>query len=276
MQETSGRASAQRRRRAQIVDLVQAQGFQRIDELAERLSVSAMTIHRDLDDLVEQGLVRKVRGGAQALPAEATERNVRFRMQHMREAKQAIAEAAAAYVEPGSVVALDDSTTAASLLPLLRGMPLTVVTNFLPSLNMVAGEPQMSLIALGGLYSPSFDSFVGPAAVAQARALMADIALLSVPAVTKLACYHQSTEAAEVKRALIESAHRRILLVDHTKLERRALHKVAALEDFDLLVVDADIAPERLRSLQSAGIPVQVAPPAGGGGAERPVSGSVH
>ncbi len=254
-----GRLSSQRRRQQQILDLVQARGSLRIDELAERLSVSAMTIHRDLNALSEQELVNKVRGGAQAKPSEATERNVRFRMQHMPQAKRAVAAAAAAHVEPGSVLALDDSTTAAHVLPFLRGTPLTVVTNFLPSIKRVADEPDFDLIALGGVYEPAFDSFLGPYAVATARSLMADVVLLSVPAVTRSACYHQSTDAAEMKRALIESAHRRVLLLDHTKLGRRAIHRIAPLEAFDLIIVDAETAYDRVRRLEATGVPVEVA-----------------
>ena len=255
-----GRLSSQRRRQQQILDLVQARGSLRTDELAERLSVSAMTIHRDLDALSEQGLVTKVRGGAQAKPAEATERNVRFRMQYMPETKRAIAAAAAAHVEAGSVLALDDSTTAAHVLPLLQGTPLTLVTNFLPTIRSVAGEPDVGLIALGGVYDPAFDSFLGPYAVQAARSVMADVLLLSVPAVTRAACYHQSTDAADMKRALMASAHRRILLLDHTKLERRAVHRIAPLEDVDLIIVDAETTPDRVRRLEASGVPVEVAP----------------
>ena len=256
-----GRLSSQRRRQQRILDLLQAKGFVRIDELADRLSVSAMTVHRDLDVLSEQGLLSKVRGGAQARPSEATERHVRVRMQHMPEAKRSVAAAAAAHIEPRSVLALDDSTTASHVLPLLQGTPLTLVTNFLPSIQALAGEPDVSLIALGGIYEPAFGSFLGPYAVAAARSLMADVVLVSVPAVTGSACYHQSTDAADIKRALIESAHRRILLLDHTKLERRALHKIAPLEAFDLIIVDAETAPDRLRRLEAAGVPVEVADP---------------
>ena len=54
-----------------ILDALASQGSVRIDNLAETLSVSAMTVHRDLDQLASAGQLRKVRGGA--VPAEPVE-----------------------------------------------------------------------------------------------------------------------------------------------------------------------------------------------------------
>ena len=69
----------------------------------------------------------------------------------MVDAKRAIATAAAGLVASGGSVLLDDSTTAAQLVPhLLQKVPLTVATNFLPNLRPLAGADGISLIALGG------------------------------------------------------------------------------------------------------------------------------
>lgn len=53
-------------RRSEIVAFVKSRGGARIDELADRFGVSTMTIHRDLDQLDAQGMLRKVRSGAEA------------------------------------------------------------------------------------------------------------------------------------------------------------------------------------------------------------------
>lgn len=58
-------------RQRQIMVSLQEQGAVTISDLRQRLGVSGMTIHRDLDRLAAQGLVRKVRGGA--VPAAAGE-----------------------------------------------------------------------------------------------------------------------------------------------------------------------------------------------------------
>jgi len=51
-------------RRQQILALLEEQGSLTISALSAVFQVSEMTIHRDLDLLAEEGLLRKVRGGA--------------------------------------------------------------------------------------------------------------------------------------------------------------------------------------------------------------------
>lgn len=54
-------------RQEQIIAWLRQERSLTIDELATRLNVSAMTIHRDLDALAQTGLVQKHYGGAQII-----------------------------------------------------------------------------------------------------------------------------------------------------------------------------------------------------------------
>lgn len=51
------------KRRARILEWLDERGSLTIEELAGHFGVSAMTIHRDIDRLARDGMVRKVRGG---------------------------------------------------------------------------------------------------------------------------------------------------------------------------------------------------------------------
>ena len=59
------------RRRDKIVAWLAQTGTLSIEQLAQRLGVSTMTIHRDLDRLAAEGLARKVRGGVVAVDNDA-------------------------------------------------------------------------------------------------------------------------------------------------------------------------------------------------------------
>src|SRR5690606_30169049 len=89
---------AQRLKR--IADDVLANGSMLVDDLAAALNVSRMTIHRDLDDLEKQGILRKVRNGATAQPSSVFESNVAFRLASAVEAKRRIGKYAATLIEP--------------------------------------------------------------------------------------------------------------------------------------------------------------------------------
>lgn len=81
---------------------------------------------------------------------------------------------------------------------------------------------------------------------------------MSTTAVTDGHCYHQSQETVAVKRALMESAARRILLIDHTKFSKNGLYQLAPLTAFDLVIVDARTEATILADMQTAGVPFQV------------------
>lgn len=251
---------APRDRREQIRQRVVGEGFVRIEDLAEAFSVSLMTIHRDLDALQTQGWLRKVRGGATAQPSSLHHGDVRHRAQTMVTAKEELAESALELVEPGQSIMVDESTTGLAVARLLpRKGPLTVITNFLWIIKLLADEPGVDLIALGGAYYPAYDAFLGFRTTEAIRSLRADTLFMSTTAVTNGFCYHQSQETVAVKRALMDSVDRRVLLIDHTKFSQTGLHQLAPLTAFDLVIVDPGISPEDLSRLQTQGVPLQVA-----------------
>jgi DeoR/GlpR family transcriptional regulator of sugar metabolism len=247
-------------RRTAVADHVLSAGSVSAAELAERFGVSLMTIHRDLDELERQGIVRKYRGGVTAQPSGVFESNVAYRMKSMQHAKDAIAERAAALVEPGMAVMLDDSTTALALARRLVGItPLTVVTNFLEAMNLLARERDIRLMALGGDYDPLHDSFLGMSCVDAIESLRVDLCFVSTSAVSAGYAYHQEQHIVSVKRAMLAAASRNVLLLDHTKLGRVALHRVAPLEVFERVVVDDGADAEALRELDEHKVAYEVA-----------------
>ncbi len=250
-------ATGPRQRRDQIRRTVLQDGFVRIEEMAAAHGVSPMTIHRDLDALQSEGWLRKVRGGATAQPSAVHHGDVRHRTQAMADAKAEIAEAAVDIVLPGQSVIIDESTTGLALATLLPGRgPVTVVTNFLAAIRQLAGQPGVDLIALGGAYYPAYDAFLGMRTSEAAHSLRADVLFMSSTAVTDGQCYHQSQETVAVKRALMEAADRRVLLLDHSKFEKNGLHQLAPLTAFDLIVVDSAIPETLLTSLVARGLTV--------------------
>jgi len=260
MEEPVAESLSQAERQSRISQAVLEQGSVLVDELAERFGVSRMTIHRDLDDLERQGVLRKVRNGATARPSSDFESNVRFRLARQMAEKEAMARLAAGLVEPGMALILDEATT---LLPLVRLLPelapLTVITNFLPALELLREQPGIHLIGLGGEYLPRFDTFTGLLTAQAVAGLHADLYLTSTTAVCDGAAFHPDQQVVAVKRAMLSRAARSCLLVAHTKFGKSALHEFSPLSAFDILIVDEGSAPAHLEALRSAGLRVEVA-----------------
>ena len=257
---TDTNTTARPERLADITDAVLAEGTVRIEALAERFQVSLMTVHRDLDELQRRGLVRKERGVATALPTSLVEASEQYRVSRQSAEKAAIAHTAIEHLAPGQSVFLDDSTTVAALVPLLHTVtPLTVITNSLSLLTDLRSVPDVTRKALGGTYYSWCSAFMGGVTNAAIRQLRADVAVMSSAAVIDGVCFHQNAESVETKRAMFEHAATRILLLDHTKFERRALHALLPLADFDVVIVDATTPADVVDDLRARGAEVHVA-----------------
>lgn len=247
-------------RQERITELVLDRGAVSAQELAEEFGVSVMTIHRDLDELQRQGVLRKARGVATAQPSGTFESNVEFRAKANVEAKRRIAQHACRHVEPGMAVLLDDSTTVLQMIPHLAALaPLTVATNYLAGLTELTRLRDVAVVGLGGHYDAQHESFLGTPCVEAVRAMRFDAAFVSVSAARDGYAFHQEDRIVAVKRAMLEAATDSYLLIDHTKLSRSALHRLVPLHRFTAVVVDAAVPASALAELRENDVRVEVA-----------------
>jgi DeoR/GlpR family transcriptional regulator of sugar metabolism len=248
-------------RRQEIADYVIKRGEARIDELVSAFGVSRMTIHRHVDELARQGVLRKLHGAVSAQPSGVYESLFRFRQTSAAPAKRALARAAIAEIEPGQVVMLDDSTTANALGPLLTQVaPLTVVTNSLSLAQQLVDAEELKLILLGGEYHPTYNAFIGHICESALARLRVNTLICSASAIDSTAALIQDPQVVRVKQAMTAAATRRILLVDASKFGKVALHLFADLTAFDLVLVDDGLPEETARWLRAAGVNLRTVP----------------
>ncbi|SIS77611.1 DeoR/GlpR family DNA-binding transcription regulator [Paracoccus saliphilus] len=259
---SDSRQARQIARRQMIAEAVMAEGTMRIEDLTERFGISLMTAHRDLDDLASRGLLRKTRGIVSAAPTSLIEASDAYRDTRQAAEKSAIAAAAARIIEPGQAVFFDDSTTVFRMVPHLAAkVPLTAITNSIALMNALKDIRDLTLLGLGGQFHHWCNAFMGPGTTAEIRRLRADLVFLSMSAITDGMVFHQSPDMVETKRAMFDSAAKRVLLADHTKFERRALHAMEPLEKFDLVIVDDGTPPALIEQMKSRDIDVMLASP---------------
>ncbi|MFC5171947.1 DeoR/GlpR family DNA-binding transcription regulator [Streptomyces mutomycini] len=243
-------------RRALILDDVRKRGGVRVNELTRKLSVSDMTIRRDLDALARQGVIEKVHGGAVPV-VEASTHEPGFEAKSTLElsAKEDIARAAAAMAAPGSAIALSGGTTTFALARHLLEVPgLTVVTNSVRVADVFhgaqrptsaggarAGAGAATVVLTGGVRTPS-DSLVGPVADRAIGSLHFDVLFLGVHGISVEAGLSTPNLAeAETNRRFVRAARRVVVVADHTKWGTVGLSSFAALDEVDAFVTDAGL-----------------------------------
>jgi DeoR family fructose operon transcriptional repressor len=242
-------------RHQQILATARADGRVDVARLAAELDVTPETVRRDLTVLERRGLVRRVHGGAIPVERLGFEPAVADREALLAAEKERIAKAALDELPDGGAIILDAGTTTVRLaerLPVDR--ELTVVTHALPIAGILAGRPNITLHLVGGTIRGRTLAAVGGWAERALADVRADVAFLGTNGLT---VEHGLTTPdlgeAAVKRALVASAQRTVVLADHTKVGRTDLAIVAPLAAVDTLVTDTGLDPELADEIEAAG-----------------------
>ena len=228
-----------RKRRNEILQVVEAQGFVTIEALAAHFDVSAQTVRRDIIELDAQGLLRRFHGGAGA--SENLERPSYSQKKSLQSpAKIRIARAAAELIEDGSSVFIDVGTTAEAAATALKNKNgLKVFTASYAAALIFAEHPTTVVEVAGGRLDGPDGSLVGARTTRWLSGLRIDYALIACSAIEPDGSVLDfSGDKIEVKRAAMSIARCSLLMADHTKFARRATYKLAELQDFDHLVID--------------------------------------
>ncbi|ATL26003.1 DeoR/GlpR family DNA-binding transcription regulator [Streptomyces formicae] len=255
-----------------LLELLAAEGRLDVEEAAGTLEVSSATIRRDLDELAEQQMLVRTRGGAIA-HGVSYELPLRYKSSRRAPEKQRIAAAVADLVGDREVVGLNGGTTTTEVARVLAlrfgGGPredgeaaasapaLTVVTNALNIAAELAVRPQIKTVSTGGVARPTTYELVGPLTSGVLNEVVLDAAVLGVDGVdAQLGVMAHHEDEAGVSRRLAERANRVIVATDSSKLGRRAFARICGLERVDILVTDVNVSAETSAALADAGVKV--------------------
>ncbi|GAA2990689.1 DeoR family fructose operon transcriptional repressor [Microbacterium terrae] len=254
-------------RQQQIQRLLTQDGRVSVIDLARVFDVTTETVRRDLGQLESEGALLRVHGGAVPRTAASTvEPSLPERRRQHGAAKAAIAARALAALGDayrGSVF-LDAGTTtaavAAQLPTRLAATGAEVVTHSLALAQSLSATASVPLTILGGRVRGVTAAAVGADTVRAIEGLRPDVAFVGTNGVS--AAFGLSTpdpEEAAVKRAIVRSARRVVVLADAAKFERELLVGFAALRDIDVLVTETAPPPVLEEALADADVEVWIA-----------------
>jgi DeoR family fructose operon transcriptional repressor len=255
-------------RQQQIEQLIATDGRVAVLDLADRFSVTTETVRRDLATLERAGIVRRVHGGAvHRGRASTAEASVAERSSQRSTAKQTIARAAVDLLgmELDGAVYLDAGTTTGAIAQVLAHGPhptgdLEVVTHSMSVAHILAGASGIGLTAIGGRVRGLTAAAVGAQTVESISRLRPDIAFLGTNGVA--AGFGLSTpdpDEAAVKRAIVASARRVVVVADAEKFDAELLVAFAPLSAVDVLLTDAAPEGPLAEALHAADVEVQIA-----------------
>ncbi|MFG2077263.1 DeoR family transcriptional regulator, aga operon transcriptional repressor [Nonomuraea maritima] len=244
-----------------IMELLVREGRLSVEEAARALEVSTATIRRDLDQLAQQQMLMRTRGGAVA-QSVSYDLPLRYKTARHADEKHRIAAAAAELVTPGAVVGLNGGTTTSELARALATLAtlesgFTVVTNALNIAAELTVRQHVKIVVTGGVARQQSYELIGPLAGGVLEQVTLDVAFLGVDAldVEWGASAHHEGEAG-VNHQLVSRAAHVVVVADSSKLGKRAFARICPIDEIDTLVTDARLPDESAARFADAGVKV--------------------
>jgi DeoR family transcriptional regulator of aga operon len=245
-------------RRAHILARLREVGFLSCAELARDLSVSQMTVRRDLQLLESGGHVRIVHGGASLVPGL---RGSFPGTDGGDDVQRWIASSAASLVGDDETIVIDAGAIGHHVVQALPSdFSGTVITHSLPVMQLlVERRPRSRLVALGGELMPARQAFAGPATLEAIRQLRARTFFLAAAAADARGLYARSVSEASVERCLMDIADRVVLLAPRDVFAGSAPALIGPLDRLVAVVSDGPPPHEVATAFRQVGVPVRIA-----------------
>jgi DeoR family fructose operon transcriptional repressor len=245
-------------RRAQIAQRVLERGRVDVGELAVEFGVTGETIRRDLTALQRERLVRRVHGGAVPWRGSVIVPRLEVREGHNVAEKRRIAKAALVEVPPRGAIIIDSGSTALQLADVLdRERDLTVVTNHVPIIRSLATTDRPEVMVLGGALRRRTMAFVDETSVETLRDITVDVAFIGCDGMSPERGFTTPyREEVAIKRAMMASARRVVMMFDHSKVGNEQLYRFADIDEVDIIYTDSGMDETTATLLREQGTEV--------------------
>ena len=237
-------------RQDQLERLINARGMLSVQEAADILDSSPITVRRDMDELAEEHRIARVRGGAKSIlpaPAQPLEQSHDTKRQQHTAEKHYIAQRAAALIDNGDTVFIGAGSTCELVGSYIEGKTVRVITNSLTAFEIVKSVPHIEVLLLGGLYRPKTNVFYGPITESTLETINLDKVFFSVNGIEGSAITGHNTEIANLQRIAFNRSKKRYILADSSKFGRSDYFTFYDLRRIDALITDPGITEEQLK-----------------------------
>jgi DeoR/GlpR family transcriptional regulator of sugar metabolism len=255
------------RRHERILEMLRRDRVVEVARLSRSLGVSAVTIRSDLDALERRLLLRRIRGGAMAVQPARFQRPLELPSQSFAAEKERIGAMAARMVRDGETIILDAGTTTLAMALALPAdlRDIVVITSSLDVAMALEAHPGATVMVTGGTLkkagrNPRSRSLVPPFGALLLGQMNADCAYLCCAGIdVERGFTNAHFEEVEIKRAMLASGRRAVVLGDHGKIGHVGGARIAGIEEVSVLITDNGAKLADVQALETAGLHVLLA-----------------
>ncbi|MCL5103599.1 MAG: DeoR/GlpR family DNA-binding transcription regulator [Armatimonadetes bacterium] len=250
-----------RQRRERILACLQEEEFVKTTGLSRLLRVSKVSVRKDLDFLEQQGLLKRVHGGAQLAASAESLLDLSARYMVNKTAKKQIAMEAVKMINvPGMTIYVDTGTTNLLLAQAIsRDLAITVVTNSMSTISALEGRDACRVVTLGGVVDHKRKVFTGLWTDNLLDRFSFDLIFLGADSVTEDGYGCDDLPLGEVIRKAISRSKRSYVLADSSKVGRRCSSFYAGPAGITSWITDSRLDPEFKKKFESLGGSITIA-----------------
>ena len=225
-------------RRKEIINILKDREYVTVEEFSKVLGVSTVTIRTDLSALESEGSLIRTHGGAMKSEKKSKQRFISNTMSENELEKKEIALKASSLIKDGSTIIIDSGSTTIHLAENLKDKKITVVTNNIWAQDILKNEESVNLIVLGGTLRRASMGTIGPIANNAVKSMNVDIFFLGAAAYNQEIISSYDVIEVELKKNMIHSADKVVLLADSSKYGKKAFSTISSWDLIDTFITD--------------------------------------
>ena len=225
-------------RRKEIINILKDREYVTVEEFSKVLGVSTVTIRTDLSALESEGSLIRTHGGAMKSEKKSKQRFISNTMSENELEKKEIALKSSSLIKDGSTIIIDSGSTTIHLAENLKDKKITVVTNNILAQDILKNEESVNLIVLGGTLRRASMGTIGPIANNAVKSMNVDIFFLGAAAYNQEIISSYDVIEVELKKNMIHSADKVVLLADSSKYGKKAFSTISSWDLIDTFITD--------------------------------------
>lgn len=227
--------------------------------ISEFLHVSLATIRRDLNELNNNGSLKRTHGGA-ILKSGFEEMPFNRKINKNLVEKKSISILTASAIEDGKIIGCTGGTTVTHILSMLKNRKIRVVTNAVNIAYMLAPFENTEVILSGGVIRPKSYEIIGSDTIRTISSFIFDIALIGVDGISSeygLTTYN--LEEAQIAAHIIERSKEVWVVADYSKFGVTTPAIISPLSKVAVIITDDKIDDKWIQISKEQGISLQIA-----------------
>ena len=234
-------------RQSIIINLLNEKGIIKVSDITDIINVTEMTIRRDLQELDDKGLLKRIHGGAKINDSIIeTELSHNEKQTININAKIDIAKKISELINDGDSVFLGPGTTIELVYDYLKASYLKIVTNSIHVFNKFVNDQRYELILIGGSYRNRTGAFVGSITNDILSKIKINKAFIGVNGICNNTVSNYNEDEGMIQSTVLNNSSERYIIADSTKLDKNDFYHFYNLDDTTAIITDSNISDENL------------------------------